>query len=173
MAARIRATDSASGVTEVSMMTSARAGGSYGSLTPVNSGISPDAGLGVEALDVALLAHLERGGEVHEHEPAVLLDQRAGLLAGGLVGRDRGDDDGAAVLDDLAGDPADPPDVEVAVLAGEGQLAGQVRADDVAVQDRDRAPLGLQLGDERVGDRGLARAGEAGQEHGDAGAPRS
>ncbi len=41
IAARIRATDSSSGVTEVSMTTSAREGGSYGSLTPVNSGISP------------------------------------------------------------------------------------------------------------------------------------
>ena len=158
MAARMRATDSASGVTEVSMTTSARAGGSYGSLTPVNSRDLAGAGLRVQALHVALLADLERGGQVHEHEPAVLLHQRAGLLAGGLVGRDRRDDDRAAVLDDLAGDPADPPDVEVAVLAGERQLAGEVGADDVAVQDRDRAALGLQLGDQGVGDRGLARA---------------
>jgi hypothetical protein len=41
IAARIRLTDSSSGRTEVSNTTSARAGGSYGSLTPVNSGISP------------------------------------------------------------------------------------------------------------------------------------
>ena len=60
-------------------------------------------------------------------------------------------------------------DVEVAVLAGERQLAGEVGADDVAVEHRDRAPLGLQLGDQGVGDRGLAGAGEAGQEDGDAG----
>ena len=66
------------------------------------------AGLGVQALHVALLADLERGGQVHQHEAAVLLDQRAGLLAGRLVRGDRGDDDGAAVLDDLAGHPADP-----------------------------------------------------------------
>jgi hypothetical protein len=41
IAARMRATDSSSGVTDVSMTSSARAGGSYGSLTPVNPGISP------------------------------------------------------------------------------------------------------------------------------------
>ena len=101
------ATASASGVTEVSIdqlgarrrLVGVADAGELGDL----AGPRP----GVEALDVALLAHLERRGEVHEHEPAVLLDQRAGLLAGGLVGRDRGDDDGAAVLDDLAGHPAD------------------------------------------------------------------
>jgi hypothetical protein len=72
------------------------------------------------------------------------------------------------VLDHLAGDPADPADVEVPVLAGERQLTGEVGADDITVQNRDRPSLGLELGDECVGDRGLARAGEAGQEDGDA-----
>src|SRR4051812_35160175 len=37
----MRATDSSTGVTDVSMTTSARSGGSYGSLTPVKCGISP------------------------------------------------------------------------------------------------------------------------------------
>jgi hypothetical protein len=41
IAARMWASDSSSGVTEVSTTTSARTGGSYGSLTPVNWRISP------------------------------------------------------------------------------------------------------------------------------------
>src|SRR5919199_1571410 len=128
----------------------------------------PGAGPRVQALDVAALADLQRRGQVHQHEPAVPLDQRTGLLTRGLVGRDRRHHHGAAVLDHLAGDEADPADVEVAVLAGEGELAGQVGADDVAVEHRHRLAVPLQVGDQRVGDRGLAGTGEPGEEHGDA-----
>ena len=74
----------------VSTRTSASSGSSYGEEMPVNSGISPRAGLGVEALAVAALALLERGGDVHQEERAAgLVDHRADLLAGLVERRDR------------------------------------------------------------------------------------
>ena len=55
------------------------------------------------------------------------------------------------------------------MLAGEAELVGQVRADHVAIEQRHVAPTVLhQLDHQRVGDGGLARAGQAGEEHGEA-----
>ena len=46
--------------------------------------------LGVEALAVAALALLQRGGDVHQHEDAAgVLDHLADLLAGRVERRDR------------------------------------------------------------------------------------
>ena len=113
----------------------------------MNSGISPRAGLGVEALAVAALALLQRGGDVDEEERAAgLLDHRADLLAGLVERRDRAADRDAAVPGDLGGDPADPADVGLAVLLGEGQPGRQVPAYDVAVEAGDRALAAARAG---------------------------
>ena len=102
-------------------------------------------------------------------EGAVGLDHLAHRGPGRLVGRDRGADGDAAVLGDLRGDVADAADVDVAVLLGEAELGGEVLAHHVAVEQRHRAAAHLhQLGHQRVGDRRLARAGEAGEEDGEA-----
>jgi hypothetical protein len=125
--------------------------------------------LGVEALAVARLAHLQRGGDVDLDEGALLLDHLAHGAAGAVVGRDGRADGDAAVLGDLAGDEADAADVEVAVRLGEAQLAGQVLAHDVAVEQGHRAAARLhQLGVDDLGERRLAGAGQAGEEQGEA-----
>ena len=83
-------------------------------------------GLGVEALAVAALALLERGGDVDEEEGAAgVLDHLPHLLAGLVEGRDRAADGDPAVAGDLGGDPADPPDVGLAIGLGKGSAATQ------------------------------------------------
>src|ERR1700712_1022593 len=68
--------------------------------------------LGVEALAVASLALLERGGDVHEDEdPAGVLHHGAHLAPGGVEGGDGRADGDAAVPRDLCRHPADPEDV--------------------------------------------------------------
>ena len=59
---------------EVSRTRSASRGSSYGSEIPVKSLDQPGAGLGVQALAVARLAHLQRRGHVDEQEVADLGD---------------------------------------------------------------------------------------------------
>ena len=124
------------------------------------------AGLGVEALAVAALALLERGGDVDEEERAAgLVDHGADLLAGLVEGGDGADDREAAVAGDLGGDPADAADVGLAVRLREGQAGREVAAHDVAVEGGDGA--GALLEDavhQRLGQGGLAAAGEAGEE---------
>ena len=58
-------------------------------------------------------------------------------------------------------DPADALDVGVAVLLGEPEALGEVRAHDVAVERLDHAAASLELRNHEVGDRGLARARQA------------
>ena len=66
---------------------------------------------------------------------------------------------------DLGGHPADPADVGLAVLLGEGEAGRQVPAYDVAVEAGDRALAGLEDPvHERAGEGRLAAAGEAGEE---------
>ena len=77
-------------------------------------------------------------------EPAERRDHLPDLAAGDGVGRDRGTDGDAAVLGDLAGDETDPQDVDIAMLPRKAQLAGQVLADDVAIQQRDRPAAQFQ-----------------------------
>ena len=125
--------------------------------------------LGVQALAVAGLAYLQRGGHVDLDEGTLLLDHLAHGAAGAVVGSDGGADGDAAVLGDLAGDEADTADVEVAVCLGETQFAGQVLAHDVAVQQGHGPAAGLhQLGVDDLGEGGLARTGQAGEEQGEA-----
>ena len=63
-------------------------------------------------------------------------------------------------------DPADAADVRVAVLAREAEPGAQVGAHDVAVEQLDRPAERGEPGDQELGDRALAGAGEAGQPHG-------
>ena len=70
-----------------------------------------------------------------------------------------------AVPGDLGGHPADPADVGLAVLLGEGEARAQVSSYDVAVEAGHRAPAVLE--DQVVqgaGERRLAAAGETGEE---------
>ena len=163
-------TDSSRGVTDVSITTSARRRQVVGVAHAGELGGSPrTARGGVEPLDVALPRRPRAGwrggrgrsGRASRPGPGLLRERPR---RGRSRRRRR-----CRRVEDLAGDPADPPDVEVAVLAGEGRLAGEGGADDVAVEDGDRVALGLELGHQRIGDGRLARAGEAGEEDGDAG----
>ena len=126
----------------------------------------PGAGLRVEALAVAALALLERGGDVDEEERSSgLLDHRADLLPRLVEGGDRADDRQAAVAADLGGDPADPADVGLPVCLGEGQSRGEVAAHHVAVEAGDGAAALLEdLVHERASKGGLAAAGKTGEE---------
>ena len=123
-------------------------------------------GLGVEALAVAALALLQRGGDVHEEERAAGVgDVLAHLLAGRVERRDRAAHRDATVPRDLGGHPADPADVGLAVLLGEGETGRQVPAYDVAVEAGERPAAALeQPVHQRLRERGLAAAGEAGEE---------
>ena len=123
-------------------------------------------GLGVEALAVAPLALLERGGDVHEEERAARrVGHRPDLLPGLVERRDRAADRDPAVPGDLGGDPPDPADVGLAVLLGEGQAGGQVPAYDVAVEAGHRARALLEDPvHQRPGQRRLAAAGQPGEE---------
>src|SRR5262249_15181977 len=113
----------------------------WGLVGVINAGEALDlsgAGLGVEALDVALFADVDRG--VAEDLDEVPPGELAGVLAGPAVGADHGAEGGAAVLGDEAGDVADTVDVLVAVFLAEAQPLRQMGPDLVAVQERDIAP---------------------------------
>src|SRR5215211_6406976 len=124
------------------------------------------AGLGVEALDVALLADLDRGLDVRLDEAAVHNLPR--LVADLAVGRDGGRDDRHAVAGEQVRDERDAADVRVAILLREAEALREVLADDVAVEHLERHAALAQRLDELVGDRGLARAGEAREPEGEA-----
>ena len=123
-------------------------------------------GLGVEPLAVAALALLQRRGDVDEEERAAgVLDHRADVLPGRVERRDRAAHRDPAVPRDLGGDPADPADVGLAVLAEKVEAGREVPAHDVAVQAGDGALARLeQAVDQGPGERGLAAAGQAGEE---------
>ena len=77
--------------------------------------------------------------------------------------RDRRDEDEDAVAGQQLRDPADPPDVDRPVVAGVAAGGGEVRPDRVAVEHLDPQTAGAQLRLAAVGDRRLARAGQAGE----------
>src|SRR5210317_1150441 len=81
---------------------------------------------GIEALTIALLADLQRRGDVNLDEATHGLDQVANVAPGRGVRCDRRTDGDAAVLRDLAGDKTNTLDVEVAVFLREAELAGEV-----------------------------------------------
>ncbi len=97
---------------------------------------------------------------------AGVLHHLAHPLPGGVEGGDGRADGHPAVAADLGGDPADPRDVGLAVLAGEAEPGAEVAAYDVAVEARDGAGAVLQQPVvQGLGERGLAAAGESGEEH--------
>ena len=92
------------------------------------------AGLLVEALQVALLAHLDRAVDEHLDEVPLLHDG-AHLVAVGAVGRDeRGQGDQPGVREELR-HLADAADVLGPVLGREAEVLVEAVADVVAVED--------------------------------------
>ena len=120
------------------------------------------AGLGVHALRVPPLADLEGRVDVDQDE-TVVTDHGAALVAGRLVRAHGGADHRAVMTDDLRGDEADAADIGVAVLLAEPEALGQVRADDVAVQQGDGPPPLQQHDHQGFRDRGLAGPAEPGE----------
>ncbi len=102
-------------------------------------GDQPGPGLGVEALEVAPLALLQRGGDVDQDEVADRLDHRAHRGPALGVRRDGRADREPTVPGDLTADEADPPDVEIPCGAVEPEPGGQQPAYVVAVEQADRA----------------------------------
>ena len=92
--------------------------------------------------------------------PLAAVAGRRGAIPYLAVGRDGGHDHRGPVAGEPRCDPADPLDVRVAVLLGEAEALGEMRAHDVAVEVFDDLAPPLQLGADDVGDGGLARAGK-------------
>ncbi len=124
--------------------------------------------LRIEAVHVATRALVERRADVDLDERAVLLDERASVRPRLLVGRDRRDDDGAAVSRDARRHPAEPLDVRVAILLREAEALREVRAHRVAVEVLDDEAAAIHLRADVVRDRRLARAGETREPEGEA-----
>ena len=115
-------------------------------------------------LRVARLRDLQRG--VHEDEEvpgAGGLDHLASLASGALEGRDeRRDHDGAAASN-LGGERRGATHLGLArgaIEAERGRVAG---AQHVAIDDLDGPTVGSKAGRQGLGDRRLARAGQARQ----------
>src|SRR3990170_1154689 len=115
----------------------------------------------VQALRVAVLRELlHRGVHVDLDE---LADELTVRVPGGPIRADRAADRRDAVAGEQVRDEPDPQDVRIAVLLGEPEALAQVLADDVAVQDLGLETPSLELVIEHLGDRGLARPGQAGE----------
>ena len=128
-------------------------------------GDEPLAGLRIEPFPVARLAHLQWRADVDLDHRSVGLDHLAHIPAGVRVRCDRCADGDPAVLGDLARDESDTADVEIAVRLREPQLARQMVAHDVAVEQGDRTPAFLdELAVHDLGERRLAGAGQPGEE---------
>ena len=149
----------------MSITTSASVGTSYGSLMPVNSLMMP----------ARALAYRPLRSRFSHSSTLVLTCTRMKPPWGAIIARtslrvvvvrrDRGTDGDAAVLGDFRRDVADAADVDVAVFLREAELAREVLADQVAVEDRDWPAAELeQLREQDVGDRAFAGAAEAGEE---------
>src|SRR5437667_5893676 len=83
-----------------------------------NSGPS----LGIEALAVALLAHLDRSRHMHQDEAAQRLDHSTHVFASSIVRSDGRADGDASIFRDLRSHVADTADVNVAMLLGEAEF---------------------------------------------------
>src|SRR5665809_47791 len=110
--------------------------------------------LGVETLDVALFADLERGVCVHLDE---VLGHHARLFSDRAIRRNRGRNHERAVALKEMGHERDTTNVRVAVLLAETETFGKVLAHDVTVKQLDRHVCIGQLLLENVSDRGLSR----------------
>ena len=121
---------------------------------------------GVETLDVPLRRHLHWGADVHlKVERAVGLVRLSDLVADVAERRDRRDQHEHAVAGEQFGDPADPADVDGAVVAGVTAGRGEVRTDGVAVERLDAQAVAAQDRLAAVRDGRLPGAGQAGEPH--------
>src|SRR5919107_86298 len=120
----------------------------------------PGKSLLVEALDVPLGTNLERSIDEDLDE---VDDPAPHLVACLFVGRDGADDHTNPVAREQVRHEADPQDVYVAVVPGEGKALGEVGPHYVPVEDLD-GPLPLaQFVLDELGDGRLPRPGEAGK----------
>src|SRR5262249_25043767 len=92
-----------------------------------------------------------------------VLDQRAALVARLAVRGDRGHDRRDAVSREEVRHEPDPQDVRVAVLLREAEPFGEVRPDDVAVEELDLHAAPTDLRQQHLGERRLPGPGEAGE----------
>src|SRR5215210_1721293 len=114
----------------------------------------------VEALYVPLGAHLQGRGDEDLDE---VDDPAAHLVARLFVGRDGADDHTNPVAREQVRHKADPQDVYVAVVPGEGEALGEVGPHYVPVEDL-HGPLPVaQLALDELGDGRLPRSRESGE----------
>src|SRR5690606_25650318 len=91
------------------------------------------------------------------------VDGRADFVANGLVRGDRGGHGDHAVARQQAANEADATNVGVAVFLAEAESLGEVRANDVAVENLNLGTAVFELLLKNVGDGGLARTGQTGE----------
>ena len=123
------------------------------------------ASLGVQALQVAPLALLQGGRDVHLAE--AVADHLADHVAGLDVRRDGRTDHARAVPRQQLGHEPDAEDVGVAVLTAEAEALRQVGAHDVAVEVLDQHAAPLDLRPDQLGDGALPGPGQAGEPDGE------
>ena len=122
----------------------------------------PSPCLGVHALDVAPLAHLQ--GRVHEHfHIATAPHHVAHVIACCPVGTHGCTNHRASVAHDFGSDEADAPDIDVPILFAKPETLRQVSPYHIAIQNRDLAPVFLHQHSQYLGRRGLARTAESGE----------
>mmetsp|Transcript_12253 Transcript_12253/g.30884 ORF Transcript_12253/g.30884 Transcript_12253/m.30884 type:complete len:200 (+) Transcript_12253:249-848(+) len=125
----------------------------------------------VQALGVALLAHLD--GDLHEHLQEVALRHTlTHLHAVRLVRRDEAHKSDGAVLSKKLGHLANAADVLLAVRRAEAQVLVQAVAHVIAVQVDSKAALRRQHVLQRARHRALAAAAEAREPQHDAALPQ-
>jgi hypothetical protein len=104
-------------------------------VAPSVSMVSSAARLGVHSFDVARLAYAQRRVD-EDLDESIRADHVAHAVARGAIRTDRGAHGGAAMAHDFGGDESDAQDVRVAILFGEAETFGQMRAHHVAVEKR-------------------------------------
>src|ERR1041385_3640095 len=116
-------------------------------VAPSVSMVSSAARLGVHSFDVARLAYAQRRVD-EDLDESIRADHVAHAVARGAIRTDRGAHGGAAMAHDFGGDESDAQDVRVAILFGEAETFGQMRAHHVAVEKRHLPAALEQAGDE-------------------------
>jgi len=102
----------------------------------------------VQTFAIALFAGFDGRGDVDQNESTNRFDHIADVLASGIVWRDGCANGDAAILGDFRSHIADAADINVAVLLGEAEFRGEMLANQVSVEQRDRPAAGFEeLGD--------------------------
>ena len=103
---------------------------------------------------------------MHLDKAAIAFDGFTYFPAGGRIRCNRSTDGNPSVFGDLAGNKTDALDVNIPVLFGKGQLAGQIVPHDVAVQQGYRTlPHFQKTRIEHFGNGGFSGTGKAGQKN--------